>query len=78
MLGCVGIQRLSGFLQEEYKVLCLGGILWVFPVDIDAVEAEVSEELDGCAGKGLPPGGCGGGSGEVGAVGPAADGEEGF
>lgn len=56
--------------------LCI--VLWVFPVDIDAVEAEICEELDSGAGKSLAARGCGGGGGEICAVGPAADGEEGF
>ena len=50
----------------------------VFPVDVEAVEAEVGDELDGGLGEGLAAGGGGGWEGEVGGVGPAADGEEDF
>ena len=62
---------------EEVDVgLGLSGVCGVFPVDVEAVEAEVFEELDGAVGEGLDllGGVCGGG--EVGGVGPAADGEE--
>lgn len=58
--------------------MCLCVVLRVFPVDIDAVETEICEEFDGGAGKSLSARGCGGGRGEICAVGPAADGEEGF
>lgn len=53
-------------------------ISWILPIDVDAVEAQVREEVHGAAGEGFAParGGCW--RGEVGTVSPAADGEEGF
>lgn len=77
LLGIL-IEGATGLGEEEDKVFCLGRVLRVFPIDVEAVEAEVGEELDCGAGEGLASGRGGGGLGEVGGVGPAADGEEGF
>jgi hypothetical protein len=65
-------------LQEENVVLGFGGVLGVFPVNVDAVEAEVFDQLDRRLGEFLAASGGGGRGGEVGGVGPAADGEENF
>ena len=54
------------------------GVLGIFPVDVDAVEAEVFDQLDGRLSEFLAASGGGGRGGEVGGVGPAADGEEDF
>ena len=65
-------------MEEVDEVLGFGGGGGVFPVDVEAVEAEVCEEGDGGGGEEGAAGGGGCGGGEVGGVGPAADGEEDF
>ena len=63
----------SGLPQEFDKVKGLGIVLRILPVDVEAVEAEVLDELDGGLGECLTTrwGGCW--EGEVGRVGPSAD-----
>lgn len=74
--GRIRIQLRADGLEQEDVVGCFGGVGGVFPVDIEAVEAEVCEQFDGGRGKQGAGRGGGGGGGEGGRVGPAADGEE--
>jgi hypothetical protein len=43
----------ADFLQEEDVLLALLGVLRVFPVDVDAVEAHVLDQLDAAVGEGF-------------------------
>jgi len=77
----VCVQRLPHLLQQQHEVLGLLGGGGILPVDVDAVEAEVLDELDAALGEALAAGWGGGWRVEVfGRVGvrPAADGEEHF
>ena len=78
MGGGVLVQHAPHIPQKVHKVLRLRCIGWILPVDVDTVEAQVCEEVHGAPGEGFATarGGCR--RGEVGTVGPAADGEEGF
>ena len=62
--------------MDEVGRLCLVG--GIFPVDVQAVEAEVLDEADGGGGECLPAMRRGCWEGEVGGVGPSADGEDDF
>lgn len=42
----------AGFLKEEDKVLCLGCVLRVLPVNVEAVETKVCNEFDSGASEG--------------------------
>lgn len=70
------IQCPPRFMKEEHEVICLLGVLGVFPVYIDAVEAQVRDELYRGLREVLAALRRGGGRGEVGGVGPAAYGEK--
>lgn len=72
----VGVELAARLLEEQVEVARLGVVLRVLPVDVEPVEAEVLEQLHGRLGEALAAGGRRGGRGEVGAVGPAADGEQ--
>lgn len=77
----VRVQRLPHLLQQQHEVLGLLGGGGILPIDVDAVEAEVLDELDAALGEALAAGWGGGWRVEVfGRVGvrPAADGEEHF
>lgn len=76
--GGVGVELVAQRLQQEHHVGGLLGVLRVLPVEVDAVEAPVADELDGRPRKG-EAGGVGGGHGRKRRVlrpGPAADGDE--
>lgn len=45
--GGVGVEGGAGLAQEEDEVVGAGAVGGVFPVDVEAVEAEVLEEVDG-------------------------------
>jgi hypothetical protein len=70
----VGVELGADGVQEEDHVVGLGGVGGVLPVDVDAVVSPVLEELDGGLGKGLAAVRRAGGGGEVGRVGPSANG----
>lgn len=72
----VGVHGFSACFEEQDEVGCFGWVLGVFPIDINAIEPEVLDEFYGGRGEFLSAGCAGGGDGEVGGVGPAADGEE--
>jgi hypothetical protein len=50
---CVGERRavrvhcLATCFEEEDEVLCFGCAFGVFPVDVNTVEAEIFDEIDG-------------------------------
>ena len=75
-LGRRPVERRPRLTQQQDKVARLLRVGGVLPVDVEAVEAEVLNEFDSGVGKGLAAAVGGGRDGEVGAVGPAADGEE--
>jgi hypothetical protein len=47
MLGGVGIEGLATRLEQENEVLRLGGIGWVFPVDIETIETPICDRRSG-------------------------------
>ena len=51
-------------------------VLWVLPVDIDTIQAEVFQQLDTASGKGATARLCGCWGGEIAGVSPAANGKE--
>ena len=73
-----GRAHCTGFFQQFGEVEALGFVLGVLPVDVEAVEAKVHDQLDGGLGECLAASWGGRGEGEVGGVGPSADGEEDF
>lgn len=75
---CRSVEALSELCEQLDVVLRLRGIGGVLPIDIQAIEAVVLEQLHGGAREGRAAGGGGCRGGEVGGVGPPADGEEGF
>jgi hypothetical protein len=44
--GGITVEGCADFGQEEDKVIGFGLVLWVLPVDVEAVEAEVFELLE--------------------------------
>lgn len=58
----VGVELGARRLQERNPVLRLGVVGWVLPVDVEAIEAKVLDELDGGGGE---VGTAGGGPGEA-------------
>jgi hypothetical protein len=74
--GGVGVESGTDVLEEEEEVVRFGRVGGVLPVDVEAVEAEVSEEADGGGGEHGAGGGARGGRREGGGIGPPADGEE--
>ena len=74
--GGVGVEGGADGLEEEEEVVGFGRVGGVFPVDVDAVEAEVGEEADRGGGEEGAVGGAAGGGREGRRVGPPADGEE--
>ena len=74
----VGVEGRAEGLQEEEEVGSVRRGRGVFPVDVEAVEAEVGKEADGGRGEKRAGGWRAGGGGEGWGVGPAADAEEDF
>jgi len=76
MLRGVVVEGLATGLEEEHKVLRLGRVGRVFPVNVETIKAPVLDELDGRRCEALASSLGGGDGGELGRVGPPTDGEE--
>lgn len=76
--GGVGVEGGADGAEEEEEVVCFGGVCGVFPVDVETVEAEISEEPDGRGGEERAVLRSAGGSGESRGVRPPTDGEQGL
>jgi hypothetical protein len=73
MLGGVFIKSSASLLKKEDHVICLSVIRRVLPVDVEAVEAEIRQDLNGAACEFGPAFGARGRLNKVGGVSPSTD-----